>query len=163
MKITLFGATGDLGQQCLQQCLDAGHDITVLVRNPAKLPEALHSKITIIQGDALNSHHVNSALPPSTEAILFAIGVDEKTSPPDLFSSAREFNFPFGYTSTSVDDLPPEDTIVTFPLHRIGRVREVVDSDTVCPKVLADFLDDFRPPASCQDHCRRCHNPTKSF
>jgi putative NADH-flavin reductase len=32
MKVTLFGATGSLGRECLEQCLQAGHDVTVLVR-----------------------------------------------------------------------------------------------------------------------------------
>ncbi|NRB37674.1 MAG: NAD(P)H-binding protein [Pseudomonadales bacterium] len=84
MKITLFGSTGDLGQACLQQSLDAGHDITVLVRDPAKLADNIKNRITVIKGDALNVDDVMSALPAGTEAILFAIGVDEKTSPANL-------------------------------------------------------------------------------
>jgi putative NADH-flavin reductase len=84
MNITLFGATGDLGRECLQQCLQAGHTITVLVRSPHKLPAELASRITVVQGDALNAADVARALPQGTDAILFAIGVDEKTSPPDL-------------------------------------------------------------------------------
>lgn len=84
MKITLFGATGDLGSECLLQCLDAGHDITVLVRSPEKIPEELRNKIAIIQGDALFYDDVIRSLPKGTDAILFAIGVDEKTSPKNL-------------------------------------------------------------------------------
>ena len=41
MKITLFGATGKLGRECLAQCVEAGHAVTVLVRSPDKLPRAL--------------------------------------------------------------------------------------------------------------------------
>jgi putative NADH-flavin reductase len=84
MKVTIFGSTGDLGRECLQQCLDANHDITVLVRNPNKLPASIKSRITIIQGDALSFEDVRRAIPAGTEAILFTIGVDEKTSPLDL-------------------------------------------------------------------------------
>ncbi|HQQ63796.1 MAG TPA: NAD(P)H-binding protein [Pseudomonadales bacterium] len=84
MKVTIFGSTGDLGRECLQQCLDAGHDITVLVRNPNKLPASIKSRIAIIQGDALSFEDVRRAIPSDTNAILFAIGVDEKTSPLDL-------------------------------------------------------------------------------
>ena len=84
MKVTLLGSTGDLGRECLQQCLDAGHEVTVLVRNPHKLPATLKSQITMIQGDALSEEDVRRAIPAGTEAVLFAIGVDEKTSPPDL-------------------------------------------------------------------------------
>lgn len=84
MKVTLFGATGSLGRQCLEQCLLAGHEVTVLVRNPDKLPDTLRAKITVVKGDGLVPEDVARALPRGTDAILFAVGVDEKTSPPDL-------------------------------------------------------------------------------
>jgi putative NADH-flavin reductase len=84
MKVTLFGATGSLGTECLSQCLEAGHEVTVLARSPQKLPDALRHRITVIEGDGLNPQDVAQALPRGTDAILFAIGVDEKSSPPDL-------------------------------------------------------------------------------
>ncbi|KAL1521286.1 hypothetical protein AB1Y20_020955 [Prymnesium parvum] len=37
MKLTVLGATGPTGQIFTAMALDAGHDVTVLVRNPAKL------------------------------------------------------------------------------------------------------------------------------
>lgn len=84
MHVTLFGATGKLGLECLQQCLEAGHTMTVLVRSPGKLPAGLRDRITVVEGDGLVVADVESALPSGTDAILFAVGVDEKTSPPDL-------------------------------------------------------------------------------
>jgi hypothetical protein len=83
----------------------------------------------------------------------------DKTSPPGFVEQAVEQSFPLAYSSSGVQDRPPVGTLVTFPVHRVGRVREVVDSPTVCPKVLADFLDDCRPKASCQLICQRCHKP----
>jgi len=38
MKLTIIAATGGVGRQLLRQALDAGHDITAVARNPAKLP-----------------------------------------------------------------------------------------------------------------------------
>ncbi len=58
--------------------------MTVLVRNPDKLPQALRDRVTVIQGDGLRADDVARALSPDTGAILFAVGVDEKSSPPDL-------------------------------------------------------------------------------
>jgi len=37
MKLTIFAATGGIGRQILEQALAAGHDVTVVVRNPNKL------------------------------------------------------------------------------------------------------------------------------
>ena len=42
MKVTIFGATGALGVECVAQCLEAGHEVTVLARRPAKLAIAWH-------------------------------------------------------------------------------------------------------------------------
>jgi len=84
MIVTVLGATGSLGRQVLVQCLEAGHQTTVLVRSPGKLPQEFLDRITVVEGDALNPDHVALALPPETQAILFAIGVDEKASPRDL-------------------------------------------------------------------------------
>jgi putative NADH-flavin reductase len=84
LKVTLFGATGDLGTECLSQCLQAGHEVTVLVRSPDKLSNPSSERLTVVEGDGLIVADVARALPEGTEAILFAVGVDEKTSPPDL-------------------------------------------------------------------------------
>jgi putative NADH-flavin reductase len=37
MKLTIFAATGGIGRQILEQAVAAGHDVTAVVRNPAKL------------------------------------------------------------------------------------------------------------------------------
>jgi putative NADH-flavin reductase len=37
MKIVIIAATGGIGRQLLQQALDAGHDVTAVVRSPQKL------------------------------------------------------------------------------------------------------------------------------
>lgn len=84
MKVSLFGATGDLGGECLRQCLEAGHEVTVLVRSPQKLAADLAQKVDVLQGDGLVLEDVARAVPAGTDALMFAIGVDEKTSPPDL-------------------------------------------------------------------------------
>ncbi len=37
MKLTIFAATGGVGRQLLEQAIAAGHDVTAVARNPAKL------------------------------------------------------------------------------------------------------------------------------
>ena len=37
MKLTIFAATGGVGRQLLEQAVDAGHDVTAVVRNPGRL------------------------------------------------------------------------------------------------------------------------------
>ena len=83
MKITLFGATGLLGRECLSQCLEAGHEVTVLVRTPSKLPADLRERVTVVEGDGLDPDAVERSLASDTDGILFAIGID-RSSPEDL-------------------------------------------------------------------------------
>ncbi len=82
MKITIFGATGAVGGECVVQCLEAGHEVTVLARTPAKLPAAIRDRVRVVEGDGLSAEDVERAL-TGAEATLFAIGVD-KHSPEDL-------------------------------------------------------------------------------
>ena len=43
MKLTIFAATGGIGGQVLAQALEAGHEVTAVVRNPRKLPARVSS------------------------------------------------------------------------------------------------------------------------
>jgi putative NADH-flavin reductase len=83
MKVAIFGATGALGSECVAQCLEAGHEVTVLVRTPGKLSEAVRERVEVIEGNGLAQDRVDAALDTGCEAILFAVGVD-KQSPEDL-------------------------------------------------------------------------------
>jgi putative NADH-flavin reductase len=38
MKLTGFGATGGIGKEIVRQALGAGHEVTAVVRDPARLP-----------------------------------------------------------------------------------------------------------------------------
>ena len=50
MKILLIGATGFVGAHLLHEALTRGHQVTALVRDPSKLPDA-HEHLTVVQGD----------------------------------------------------------------------------------------------------------------
>lgn len=75
----------------------------------------------------------------------------------DILAKARKLGARLSYTSLNVSDVSPEGTIVTFPLHRGGKVREVVKDTVLCPKVLEDYFDGQRRPTWCQTRCHRCH------
>ena len=51
MKLTIFAATGGIGRQILEQALDAGHDVTAVVRNPQKLPGELPGQVRVVIAD----------------------------------------------------------------------------------------------------------------
>ena len=72
MNLTVFGATGHVGQELVSQALGAGHTVTVLVRNPEKL-SALSSRVNIVQGDVTDSSVVNRVIEGSN-AVLNTLG-----------------------------------------------------------------------------------------
>ncbi|MBG8554086.1 NAD(P)-dependent oxidoreductase [Hymenobacter guriensis] len=50
MKIALIGATGFVGSKLLTEALNRGHQVTALVRDPAKLTTQ-HANLTIVTGN----------------------------------------------------------------------------------------------------------------
>ncbi|GJM41562.1 MAG: hypothetical protein DHS20C20_18440 [Ardenticatenaceae bacterium] len=72
MKVTVFGATGGTGQEIVQQALDAGHEVTALVRDSSKL-DLKHDKLYFVIGDVLNPEKVEEALAGS-EAVCCSLG-----------------------------------------------------------------------------------------
>lgn len=53
-RITVLGATGLTGQELVRQALDAGHDVTALVRRPEALP-IRHGRLEVVVGDATDA------------------------------------------------------------------------------------------------------------
>jgi len=71
MKIVIFGATGGTGRELVKQALEAGHEVTALVRNPAKITP--QTGLQIIQGNALEAEPVIQAI-VGQDAVLSALG-----------------------------------------------------------------------------------------
>jgi uncharacterized protein YbjT (DUF2867 family) len=51
MKIALAGATGNVAGRALEKLVQAGAQVSALVRHPEKLPESLRSKLHVEHGD----------------------------------------------------------------------------------------------------------------
>ncbi|WP_213948018.1 NAD(P)H-binding protein [Luteibacter sp. dw_328] len=68
MKIVLFGATGNLGSVILDEALDRGHEVTAVVRDPAKLATK-HDALTVVKGDVAQPSSYASVLPGNDAAI----------------------------------------------------------------------------------------------
>jgi putative NADH-flavin reductase len=73
VKLTLLGATGPTGRQILEQALDAGHEVTVLVRSLDRLPQPSRDLVTVVIGDATQATDVQRALAGSG-AVVSALG-----------------------------------------------------------------------------------------
>ncbi len=72
MKLAVFGATGGTGQEIVSQALAAGHEVTVLVRDLAKMALS-HDKLYMVIGDVLNPDKVEETL-AGAEAVCCSLG-----------------------------------------------------------------------------------------
>jgi uncharacterized protein len=50
-RVVVLGAAGSLGRHVLRQALAAGHEVTVLVRTPSKLPAEERRRVAVHTGD----------------------------------------------------------------------------------------------------------------
>ena len=83
MLIALFGATGGTGLQFLKQALDAGHQVTALVRDPNRL-QASHAQLTVVHGNVLDADAVAHTL-NGTAAAMVILG-NTADNPDDVVS-----------------------------------------------------------------------------
>jgi putative NADH-flavin reductase len=72
MRFTVFGATGGTGRQLVRQALDAGHDVTAVVRDPARLP-VQHERLDVVTADVTDPDALGPAL-AGRDAVLSALG-----------------------------------------------------------------------------------------
>lgn len=72
MNLLIFGSTGSVGRQLVQQALEQGHTVTAFSRRPSALG-IKHSRLTAVQGDVMDAASVERAM-PGQEAVLAALG-----------------------------------------------------------------------------------------
>ncbi|MER8031816.1 NAD(P)H-binding protein [Streptomyces bauhiniae] len=72
MRLTVFGATGGVGGEIVRQALDAGHEVTAVVRDPARLTitgERLH----VVRADLSDAEALCAAV-AGRDAVLSGLG-----------------------------------------------------------------------------------------
>lgn len=72
MHIALIGATGTVGRHILEQALDAGHSVTALVRDPARL-DVTHPDLDVVAGDVTHPDAASRAV-KGADAVVVALG-----------------------------------------------------------------------------------------
>lgn len=72
MRVTIFGATGRTGQHLVEQALAAGHDVTILARDPSKVKIA-HEHLHVLQGNVQDAALVDRAV-SGADAVISVLG-----------------------------------------------------------------------------------------
>lgn len=89
MNVIIFGSTGGIGSQAVEQALEAGHTVTAVARTPEKLG-IQHPNLTVIRGDVLDASAFQPGGPlraamSGQQAVISAIGTDSN-APTTLYS-----------------------------------------------------------------------------
>jgi putative NADH-flavin reductase len=73
MRLTIFGATGGTGRCLVDQALAAGHEVTAVVRDPARLPVPPGPQLSVVTADVFASAEIGLAV-TGADAVLTALG-----------------------------------------------------------------------------------------
>src|SRR6266536_1223360 len=73
-KILVLGGTGGTGRQVVSQALQQGHDITVLVRDPARL-NLTSDQLRVVVGSVIDDGPELAAAVRSQDVVISALGV----------------------------------------------------------------------------------------
>lgn len=76
MKLVIFGSTGGVGQQVVEQALEQGYTVTAFTRNPDKL-HIQHPNLKFFQGDVMDLSAVEQAV-QGQDAVVCTLGSGQK-------------------------------------------------------------------------------------
>ncbi|MCX5196609.1 NAD(P)H-binding protein [Streptomyces sp. NBC_00249] len=74
MKLTVFGATGGVGREVVRQALAAGHEVTAVVRDPARLGVPAHDRLRVAVLADLTDEDALVPLLAGRDAVVSALG-----------------------------------------------------------------------------------------
>ena len=87
MKISVFGATGGTGREIVEQALAIGTEVTILVRDPARLSDKVRGA-NIVIGNVLDPRKVQEAL-GGADAVVVSLG-NRSDSPENTVSEGTK-------------------------------------------------------------------------
>ncbi|XP_076014699.1 flavin reductase (NADPH) [Genypterus blacodes] len=87
-NVVIFGSTGMTGQATLRQAVAAGYNVTVLVRDPVRLPED-HKASKVVVGDVLIKDNVREAM-QGQDAVIITLGTRNDLSPTTVMSEGTK-------------------------------------------------------------------------
>ncbi|MFE0651604.1 NAD(P)-dependent oxidoreductase [Streptomyces sp. NPDC059534] len=86
MRLLLFGVTGGTGAQLLDQALGAGHQVTAVARDPARVPVTdPGTRLTVVPGDVLAPDGWRRAV-PGHDAVVSCLGSTDRKHPTTVYS-----------------------------------------------------------------------------
>lgn len=160
MRLTVFGATGGTGRQVVQQALETGHQVTAVVRDPARLA-VTHPELTVVTAADLTDARSLVPAVEGRDAVLSGVGAPSNKQAGIASAGtrgivrametagARRF---VAVSAAPVGEVPPGEALLgrklMLPLVRAA-FRQVYADLTAMERVIADSATEWtvvRPP-----------------
>lgn len=77
MKLAVFGATGTVGRHVVEQALRQGHHVTAFTRNPHRVQQQQHERLTVAEGDVTDPEAVLGTV-RGHDAVIVTLGAGRK-------------------------------------------------------------------------------------
>src|SRR6266511_4398590 len=88
MKVTVFGATGRIGEQVVRQALDAGHKVTAVVRDPARF-DVNHPALEVVAVPGLTDPETLRPALEGSDAAISGVGPRGRKDGPVASTATR--------------------------------------------------------------------------
>ncbi|MFL0498747.1 NAD(P)H-binding protein [Priestia megaterium] len=134
MEITIFGATGQIGQLLVTQALQTGYDVTAYSRRPNAL-NIEHEKLQIIVGDLTDRRKLREAI-SGRDIVLSALG-------PALSMKRQVSDLPIAEAHKAIISVMNEHGIkrfITLATPTISAKEDVKQLVTELPSIMARIL-----------------------
>ncbi|MDT9688552.1 NAD(P)H-binding protein [Streptomyces sp. P9(2023)] len=139
MKLTVFGATGGVGQEIVRQALDGGHQVTAVVRDPARFA-LTGERLEVYRADFTDPGTLRGAV-TGQDAVLSALGARSRA---DAGIAAKLTRSVLG--AMDAEGVRRLVVVSAAPLGPVPDDQSVLDKAvlTVINSVFKDTYDDLR-------------------
>ncbi len=119
-QLTVFGATGGTGAHLVQAALAAGHHVTAVARDPAKVPSR-HGRLRTTTGDVLDAASIKHSI-QDADAVVSALGVGRNREPTTVYSRGVS-NILDAMSSAGVDRFVGISALPVTPRNEVGVIQ----------------------------------------
>ncbi|MDR9805560.1 NmrA family NAD(P)-binding protein [Rhizobium hidalgonense] len=117
--IVVTTPTGDIGHQVVENLLEHGASVRVIVRDPSRLPDIVQNKVEVVQGSHADADTVNRAF-KGAEAVFWLVPADAKAE--SVMAAYVDFSRP------AVEALKANDVKRVVGITALGRTTPLADN-----------------------------------
>ncbi|MEC0204681.1 NAD(P)H-binding protein [Paenibacillus lautus] len=137
MRLTIFGATGQIGQSVVKQALEAGHDVTAFSRRPNAL-NIEHEKLQIVVGSLTDREKLQGAI-MGRDAVISALG-------PAMTMKRKVTDLPIAAAHKAIISVMEENgpkRLITLATPSISAKEDVQQFVTVFPAMMPKLFSPY--------------------